>query len=408
MQSHYPRPVTTSASLPSAVSGPLPDLSAHNAQLGLPGSTFQGGLPLYQPGGNLASWGPAPPPPTANGGGLAMPMYWQGYYGPPNGLPHLHQQSLLRPPPGLSMPPSLQPPMQYPAFNASLQPGAPNLPGSNLPEYSSSLLPTSSGSLSLTSMSLSSTTLPSTLPSNMPSSIPSTLPSSVPSALPPVPSVALASETLSSLMPNKVPNPSLPSATLDISLPLVTPLNTTSSEINAIAAPISNKPNAVPTPALPYQTISQSIPSVGTSSSNHPDIAAPSLVTPGQLLQSGQATIASSQPSQTAHKDVEVVQVSSSISSEPSVPVSAEAQPPILPLPVPSRASQKVFFLIQFLIYLYISCIYLFVLDQLSWNLDIAVYNHSLLLEASTCLHIPGLGHLLTIEIFFFNFKTFN
>ncbi|XP_034687021.1 protein decapping 5 [Vitis riparia] len=356
IQSHYPRPATTSASLPSTVSGPLPDLSSHNAQLGLPGSTFQGGLPLYQPGGNLGSWGPAPPPPTANGSGLTMPMYWQGYYGPPNGLPHLHQQSLLRPPPVLSMPP-----MQYPGFNASLQPGAPNLPGSNLPEYSSPLLPTSSGSLNLTSTSLSPSTLPSNLPSSMPSilpssmpsilpssmpsilpsSMPSILPSTLPSALPPVPSAALASETLSSLMPNKVPNPTLPSVTLGISLPLVTPLNTSSSEINAIAPPISNKPNAVSGPTLPYQTISQSIPSVGTSSPNHPEIAAPSLVTPGQLLQSGPTTISSSPSSQTAHKDVEVVQVSSSASQESSVPVSAEAQPPILPLPVPSRTVQK-------------------------------------------------------------------
>ncbi|KAI8005035.1 Protein decapping 5 [Camellia lanceoleosa] len=48
--------------------------------------------------------------------------------------------------------------------------------------------------------------------------------------------------------------------------------------------------------------------------------------------------ISSSQSSQTAHKDVEVVQVSS---SEPSVPVPAEAQPPILPLPQPSRDGQK-------------------------------------------------------------------
>ncbi|RVW65111.1 Protein decapping 5 [Vitis vinifera] len=238
------------------------------------------------------SWGPAPPPPTANGSGLTMPMYWQGYYGPPNGLPHLHQQSLLRPPPVLSMPP-----MQYPGFNASLQPGAPNLPGSNLPEYSSPLLPTSSGSLNLTSTSLSPSTLPSNLPSSMPSilpssmpsilpsSMPSILPSTLPSALPPVPSAALASETLSSLMPNKVPNPTLPSVTLEI--------------------------------------------------------AAPSLVTPGQLLQSGPTTISSSPSSQTAHKDVEVVQVSSSASQESSVPVSAEAQPPILPLPVPSRTVQK-------------------------------------------------------------------
>lgn len=52
-----------------------------------------------------------------------------------------------------------------------------------------------------------------------------------------------------------------------------------------------------------------------------------------------------SQSSQTAHKDVEVVQVLSTL-PEQSVPVSAEAQPPILPTPVPSRGGvQRVYFL---------------------------------------------------------------
>ena len=94
MQSHYPQPASTSSSLPSAVSGSLTDLSSHTAQLVHPGSSFQARLPLYQPGGNLGSWGPSPPPPSASGTGLAMPLYWQGFYGPANGLPQLHQQSL--------------------------------------------------------------------------------------------------------------------------------------------------------------------------------------------------------------------------------------------------------------------------------------------------------------------------
>ncbi|KAF2310930.1 hypothetical protein GH714_018589 [Hevea brasiliensis] len=226
IQSHYPHPVSTPASLPPAVSGSLSDIGSHNAQMGLPGSNFQGGLPLYQPGGNLGTWGASPPPPNANGSGLAMPMYWQGYYGPPNGLPHLHQQSLLRPPPGLSMPPSMQQPMQYPNYNAPLPAGASNLPVSNLPT------------------------------SNLPVS-------NLPASLPDIQSPLLSAET--------------------------------------------------PT---------------------HP------LVTPGQLLQSAPATVPSSQPVQTAHKDVEVVQVSS---TEPSVPVVMEAQPPILPLPVPARAINKTF-----------------------------------------------------------------
>lgn len=77
-------------------------------------------------------------------------------------------------------------------------------------------------------------------------------------------------------------------------------------------------------------------------------VAVPSLVTPGQLLQSGPSavpltqTASSSHSALTAHKDVQAVQVLSS-SSEPSVAVVMEAQPPILPLPVPRRGVQKVF-----------------------------------------------------------------
>ncbi|THG22095.1 hypothetical protein TEA_000489 [Camellia sinensis var. sinensis] len=326
IQSHYPRPPATSSNLPSAVTGPLTDLSSHTAQLGHPASSFQGGLPLYQPGGNLGSWGPSPPPPSANGSGLPMPMYWQGFYGPPNGLPHLHQQSLLRPPPGLSMSPSMQQPMQYPGFNASLPTGASNLPGSNLLEYPSPLVPaTTTSSLNLASVSLPPSTLPSTLP--------------------PAPSIALAPETLPGLILNKAPNPILPAAMLNTDLPTLSPLITSSPDTNAVVPPISNKPTAISGPTLPYQSMSYPISSiVGTSSSSQTEAPTTSPVTPGQLMQSGSTAVSSSQSSQIAHKDVEVVQVSSSQSSspsEPSAPVMADAQPPILPLPQPSRGVEK-------------------------------------------------------------------
>lgn len=290
--------------------------------MGLPGSNFQGSLPLYQPGGNLGSWGVPPPPPNVNGG-LAMPMYWQGYYGPPNGLPQLHQQSLLRPPPGLSMPSPMQQPLQYPNFNASLPTG-----GSNFPEVPSSLLSAASGS----SPSLSSASLAPPI-----GPILST-------TLPPVPSTTLASEILSSSMTNKAPSGSPSAATLGASLPPLSSLTSSGPDISTVVPPISNKPPAVSGPTLPYQSVSQSTSSVGASNSVRTETLVPSLVTPGQLLQSGSATVSSAQSLQAAHKDVEVVQVSSSISPEPSVPVSAEPQPPILPLPTPARASQKVFF----------------------------------------------------------------
>ncbi|KAK7309989.1 hypothetical protein RJT34_07166 [Clitoria ternatea] len=341
IQSHYPRPVTTTTSFPSAASGSLTDLSSQTTNLGLSGSNFQGPLPLYQPGGNIGSWGASPPAPNANGGGLAMPMYWQGYYGAPNGLPHLHQQSLLRPPPGLSMPSSLQQPMQYPNFNPSLP-----AVSSNLPELPSSLLPVSTSAPSVTSASLPPSSLPPA-PSALPPT-PSAL-SPAPSALTPapstlssVPSATLASEILPVSVTNKAPSVSTSAATLAANLPSLTSLTNSGPDINATVPLISSKPNAISGSSLSYQTVSQLSPAVvGSSSSIRTETSVPSLVTPGQLLQPGPTIVSSAQPSQTPHKDVEVVQVSSTSSPEPSLPVPAETQPPILPLPVPSRPSHR-------------------------------------------------------------------
>ncbi|KAM7464389.1 hypothetical protein LguiA_032510 [Lonicera macranthoides] len=306
IQSHYPRPAPPVSSLPTSGSGSLTNVSTHPAQLGHHGSTFQGGLPLYQPGGNMGSWGPSPPQ-NANGSGLAMPLYWPGYYGPANGLP-LNQQSLLRPP---SMPPSMPQQMQYSGFNAPLPTGS-----SNLPEYPS-LLPTSTSSLTLTSSSLTASNFPSNLP--------------------PVPPMMLASEQLPSSIPNRAP-----AATLSASLPSLPPLTISNPDVNAIVPPTSNKPNVISTPALSYQAISHPVSSItGTSSSIQTETPTPSLVTPRQLLQSGQ--VAPSQSLQMAHKDVEMVQVSTTPTPtlEPQALVPTEAQPPILPLPSPSQTVQK-------------------------------------------------------------------
>ncbi|OIT21287.1 PREDICTED: protein decapping 5 [Nicotiana attenuata] len=307
IQSHYPRPPTTSASVPAPVGGSLTDLSSHSAQPGHPGSAFQSGLPLYQPGGNLGSWGPSPPPPNAGAGGLGMPMYWQGFYGAPNGLPQMQQQSLLRPPPGLAMPPSM-PQMQFSGFNSSLPTGGSSLQASNLPEYPSSLMPTTT---SLGASSLPAATLPSTVP--------------------PLQPVAPVTETISSTLSNKTSVSAIAPSTLSASLPTLPPL-TTSPDV----PPISIKPNPVPSPAL-----SQSVSTVmGPSSSNLVETPTPSLVTPGQLLQSGPIDVPSTQSTQTAQKDVEVVQVLPAPSSETPAPVKTEAQPPILPLPPQTRVQK--------------------------------------------------------------------
>ncbi|GMH26205.1 hypothetical protein Nepgr_028048 [Nepenthes gracilis] len=309
IQSHYPHQAAALNSLPSAVSVSSSDVNSQAPQLGHSGSSFQGGLPLYQPGGSLGSWGPSPAPPTANGSGLALPMYWHGFYGPPNGLPHLHQQSLLRPPPGLSMPPSLQQPMQYPSFNPSLPTG-----GSNLAEIPAALLTTSSNSTILSSTSL-------------------------PPILPPAPSIAMASEKLPSSMLSKAPNSIVPPMAMSANLPSLSPLTTSGLEASTIIPPVSNMPNAVSGSSLPYQTVSQTSSIVSSSIPSKTETPTPSLMTPDQLMQSGPIPVSSSQSSQIAPKDVEVAQVSSS--SNRPMSVLNESQPPILPLPPASRDFHK-------------------------------------------------------------------
>ncbi|GAB2280118.1 hypothetical protein Dimus_014755 [Dionaea muscipula] len=313
IQSHYPRPAAGTTSLPPGVSVPLPDVTSQAPQFGNPASNFQAGLPLYQTGGNLGSWGPTPAPPGAHAGGVSVPIYWHGYYGAPNTLPQLHPQSLLRPPPGLPLPTSLQQSMSYPAFNASSLPGVSNLLSSNLPAIPP----------------LHSTTSSSTV------STPLSLP---PSTLPPVPSVAAASDTLSSSVLTNAPNSNVLPMTLTTTFPSRSPSTISNPEASSIAPAVSRKPNAVPGLTLQYKPAAQT--STGSSSaSSRNESLAPSLLTPDQLLNSGAKPVSSSQSSQASHKDVETVQVSSS--SEPSVPVPNEAQPPILPLPPASKSFNK-------------------------------------------------------------------
>ncbi|KAL8248605.1 hypothetical protein R6Q59_005473 [Mikania micrantha] len=282
IQSHYPQPPTPSSTLPAVASDPLSTPGTYNRpHLGQPGSTFQGGLPLYQPGGNVGPWGPSPPLPITNSSGLAMPMYWPSYYAPPNTL----QQSLPPPPLGLGMPPSLQPPMQqYPGFNASLPTGPPN---------------TSASSATLTSNAL----------------------------LGPTASSSSAIPASGSLQPQSTP---VATTDVNVTLPPVRPNTLSGARFSYTSQPLSSNGGA---PLAP------------TGSST------PSLLTPGQLLQSLPGGIVSVQSPSVVQNDVEVVQVShtSSMSTEAPVPVpieapvpvTTEAQPPILPLPPQTQIAQK-------------------------------------------------------------------
>ncbi|CAN1296258.1 Protein decapping 5 [Linum perenne] len=373
IQSHYPLPVSTSSGL--TVNGSLPDIGSQNAQMGISASNYQSGLPLYQPAGALGTWGPSPPP-NANGTGLAMPMYWQGYYGPSNGLPQMHQQSMLRPPQGMAMHSPMQQQMQYPNFNGPLPVGASNFPVSNMPTQNMphSNLPVSN--LASSNFPVSSMPTQNMPPSNMPAlnlAPASNLLSSMPDVSPPllptstsvnslslssnlpsttsVPTSTIPSETLPGLFPLRATNSALPSSSLSPNLPSLTQLPTSVSELNPISLPLSGNPNpaisyhssvqtesSISGPSIPYHSTVQLTSSAAASRTDAPT---PSLITPGQLLQSGPAITPSSEPDTVRHKDVKDIQASATSSSEQALPISKEAQPPILPLPVPSRANHK-------------------------------------------------------------------
>ncbi|XP_073131473.1 protein decapping 5-like isoform X2 [Henckelia pumila] len=316
IQSHYPHPTTPSTSLPAAPSGSFADLGSHSSQLGLPGSNFQSGLPLYQPGANLNSWGTSPP--NANGSGLAMPMYWQGFYGTPNGIPQMPQQSLFRPPPSLAIPPSMQQ-MQFSSFNSSLPTTASSLPSSNFLEFNPSMVPSSTSSAGLTSSSFPVSTLSLNV-----------------HPLQPAP---LVSGTTPNLLPNIAPASTIPISIPSSNFPALAPFSTLALA-NAGVPSVANTPNATSGPAtLSQQTISLPVTVSATvaSVSVPAEPMRPSLVTPGQLLQSGPASVSSPQLLQTTQKDVEVVRVLPKSSTGPPTPVVTEAQPPILPLPTNNK-----------------------------------------------------------------------
>ncbi|KAK1425605.1 hypothetical protein QVD17_20959 [Tagetes erecta] len=296
IQSHYPRPAPPSSNLPAAAIG--------NPQMGPTGSGFQGGMPLYQPDGIMGPWGPSPPPPNGNTSGLAMPpMYWPGFYAPPNGLPH--QQSLFRPPP-----------MQYPNFTPSLPTGPPNLS-----DYSKS------------SANLTAST--------------SLLASTLPSGLPPVPSLLSSTEPLPNFLQTKVPNTVGPTPLPPVSL--TTTASTSSADINFTIPPVSNKsnglPGASPTPPLvtPDQLLQPGVQAV------HKDVelAAPALVpapAPKSVLTPAPAPAPAPLPESAAPTPTSTsAQAPKPALSETLAPVSdsTETQPPILPLPTQTSNPTK-------------------------------------------------------------------
>ncbi|KMZ73053.1 Protein decapping 5 [Zostera marina] len=346
-KSNYPPP-STSASLPAVTAEPVGDMSSHagQSQVEYPRPPLQGGLPLYQPGGSLASWGSSPP--TANGSGLGMPMYWQGFYPPSGGMPgglpggmpgglpggmpgglpggmpgglpggisHLQPPPLLRPPPGLSMPYSMQQPFQYPGINASLPSVPQNISGSN------TSLPFGSLNFQGSSESLPVSSTLSEIPPYLPPISGSLSLSSVSSASTMAP-IVQANTLISNMPQNKNAVPTLP-------------LATSVSKLDSVS--INSKTRILPGSHLVYQAISQPAPStIGLPNSSHVETSMPSLVNSGKLLQSQSSTFASTQSLQLS-ENIMVKDKMPNVQSAKTEPLKSsadEANQPILPLPTP-------------------------------------------------------------------------
>ncbi|XP_024383387.1 protein decapping 5 isoform X2 [Physcomitrium patens] len=109
-QLQYPLPSSLgpyNGGIPAAGSSSEP--SAPPPYMGMPPSPYRSAVPPLYPPAGLQSWGPPPPLPGANGSGLAMPMYWHGYYRPPPAGHMQHQPMPPQPPPPLAVPSQGQP-----------------------------------------------------------------------------------------------------------------------------------------------------------------------------------------------------------------------------------------------------------------------------------------------------------
>ncbi|KAL1810464.1 hypothetical protein ACET3Z_027454 [Daucus carota] len=297
IQSQVPQEAAASTSLPYSDTTSRQDFNSHTSQLGLPKSSPHSSASIYHPGGSLGSWGSLYPFPATNST-LSAPKYVQGAYGAADGL-QTQQQSLLQPQSRLLTPPSMHQTMPYPATSASLPSSSNTVPAPPSLDIPSPLLP----SFSPIAPNLHSPLL-----------------SSHSSALP-------ADSTI--LKPNKGHMLGLHSAdTSTNSLQLLTPPTTILDESDFTAGAVQPKSAE---PRMAFNNVLESEKHVSDASGSLFNRGlAPPLVTPNQFLQPGTAVMSSSQSSQSIQKDVEMVQVSSTVPLQQTVP---GAQAPLLPLP---------------------------------------------------------------------------
>ncbi|KAL8161097.1 hypothetical protein V2J09_012586 [Rumex salicifolius] len=316
IQSHYGQ-AAASANKPSVTDTAGSDHSTQMSQGAVPRPPFQSNLPLYQPGGTMPTWGSSAPL-TTNANGPTPPIQWQGYYGASSNVQN--QPSFLQPPQGIYPPPAQQP-VRNSVLNAPVHTG---LSVSQPSDFQPMLLrPPGGGGFDAQTM-LPGQPFPvtSNTSSNMLPGQPFPVASNTSSNMLPGQPFPVASNTSSNVLP----------VVQSHSLPLVSPLSK-SLEKDAVNS-MASQAKFVSGPMTSYNGMAEPLSADAGSS------IPPSLVTPGQFLQSEPAQVSRSQPLQTIQKDVEVVQFSSAESLSPSavsssVPTSNESQPeaPLLPLP---------------------------------------------------------------------------
>ncbi|KAL0905703.1 hypothetical protein M5K25_024143 [Dendrobium thyrsiflorum] len=321
----------------TAGSRSISDQSSQAVQPAHPRSTFQDGLPLYQAGKNIESWGSTLP--VANCSELGLPMNLQEFYEPTSGLSHLPQKPFFPAPPVLSIPHSLPQRAQFSNINSlflsgtlSLHEAACPLP----PLVSSTSTSVSTSMQHPTKNSLFETTTPS-FPKFIPpleppvSYTPNLISTSLPATETPTQASLFDIKRLFSLLPNISLVNSHPDSVFGINFPVV-PENNTS-----IRSSPSNE-----SPSLPFRMISQSMPS-STSffSSIQGDTLLPS-VTPDQLQHPSDSMLPSSLLVQAIHEDAKFK--AQEPQSEPLTyelpPPATSMKEPLLPMLPPGRPNE--------------------------------------------------------------------
>ncbi|KAG6551972.1 hypothetical protein Mapa_006277 [Marchantia paleacea] len=321
LQSQYSQP----APITPAYVQPPPGPQDAGPQLPYPGnfpSAFRSGVPpLYQPTAGLGSWGPPPPPPGPNGTGLAMPMYWQGYYRPPTAQPILQQPLHPQPPPSLPMPPApqaqvlQQPPRPSPPLNLV----------NSMPPVTSQLQQSSGPAPS----SMSAPAPPVT------GSIPASGASVLVSNPGPTPAVSATTSAPSSVAPN-VPSTIAPSAVQGVSA-VITPA---AKNPRRVVGPVQPSPPQSQSSGASFGTTSTATSASSTSASatlaQRSQSATQSL--PG-MLSSAPGKIAVTNPLKQDQKSAEPAK-SQPIISTPGQPPQQQTQP-LLPLPTSSTPQKQ-------------------------------------------------------------------